>query len=164
MTIKKGVKQHFFFVMRWSLDSPPFLMSFCNIHFTKCFYEWILTRWRHIKGLKYEKRHVTSHQHVGCLFTNFTDSFIPFFLFSFTWKTHSYLQTSNTVYEIVSDMSSRQDALEERLSGLEDKLQTLQVSGSKINKVNIQADSFAHFLEQTFIWNESIINWDWILN
>ncbi|XP_070504028.1 small conductance calcium-activated potassium channel protein-like isoform X3 [Chironomus tepperi] len=35
-------------------------------------------------------------------------------------------KTSNTVYEIVSDMSSRQDALEERLSGLEDKLQTLQ--------------------------------------
>lgn len=37
-------------------------------------------------------------------------------------------QTSNTVYEIVSDMSTRQDALEERLSSLEDKLQGLQVS------------------------------------
>ncbi|KAG5672746.1 hypothetical protein PVAND_002845 [Polypedilum vanderplanki] len=35
-------------------------------------------------------------------------------------------KTSNTVYEIVSDMSSRQDALEERLSGLEEKLQMLQ--------------------------------------
>lgn len=37
-------------------------------------------------------------------------------------------QTSNSVYEIVSDMSTRQDALEERLSSLEDKLQGLQVS------------------------------------
>lgn len=36
------------------------------------------------------------------------------------------LQTQNTVYEIVSDMSSRQDALEERLSGLEDKLVAIQ--------------------------------------
>lgn len=36
-------------------------------------------------------------------------------------------QTQNTVYEIVSDMSTRQDAVEERLSNLEDKLQTLQV-------------------------------------
>lgn len=31
------------------------------------------------------------------------------------------------MYEIVSDMSTRQDAVEERLSNLEDKLQTLQV-------------------------------------
>lgn len=38
------------------------------------------------------------------------------------------LQTQNTVYEIVSDMSSRQDAVEERLSSLEDKLQALQVN------------------------------------
>jgi hypothetical protein len=37
-------------------------------------------------------------------------------------------QTSNTVYEIVSDMSTRQDALEEKLACLEDKLQGLQVS------------------------------------
>lgn len=37
-------------------------------------------------------------------------------------------QTQNTVYEIVSDMSSRQDAVEERLTNLEDKIQTLQVS------------------------------------
>lgn len=37
-------------------------------------------------------------------------------------------QTQSSVYEIVSDMSSRQDALEERLSSLEDKLQALQVS------------------------------------
>ncbi|XP_055715651.1 small conductance calcium-activated potassium channel protein [Phlebotomus papatasi] len=35
-------------------------------------------------------------------------------------------KTQNTVYEIVSDMSSRQDAVEERLSSLEDKLQSLQ--------------------------------------
>ena len=33
-----------------------------------------------------------------------------------------FVQTQNTVYEIVSDMSTRQDALEERLVSLEDKL------------------------------------------
>lgn len=37
------------------------------------------------------------------------------------------LQTQNSVYEIVSDMSTRQDAVDERLSSLEDKLQSLQV-------------------------------------
>lgn len=31
------------------------------------------------------------------------------------------------MYEIVSDMSGRQDAVEERLSSLEDKMQLLQV-------------------------------------
>lgn len=36
-------------------------------------------------------------------------------------------KTQNTVYEIVSDMSSRQDALEERITSLEDKIQTVQV-------------------------------------
>ncbi|XP_049310586.1 small conductance calcium-activated potassium channel protein isoform X11 [Bactrocera dorsalis] len=35
-------------------------------------------------------------------------------------------KTQNTVYEIISDMSSRQDAIEERLTNLEDKLQSLQ--------------------------------------
>ncbi|XP_011193346.1 small conductance calcium-activated potassium channel protein isoform X13 [Zeugodacus cucurbitae] len=35
-------------------------------------------------------------------------------------------KTQNTVYEIISDMSSRQDSIEERLTNLEDKLQTLQ--------------------------------------
>ncbi|KAI5696559.1 hypothetical protein M8J75_014529 [Diaphorina citri] len=35
-------------------------------------------------------------------------------------------KTQNTVYEIVSDMSSRYDALEDRLVALEDKLVTLQ--------------------------------------
>uniref|UniRef100_A0A8D9E0L7 Small conductance calcium-activated potassium channel protein n=1 Tax=Cacopsylla melanoneura TaxID=428564 RepID=A0A8D9E0L7_9HEMI len=35
-------------------------------------------------------------------------------------------KTQNTVYEIVSDMSSRYDALEDRLVALEDKLGTLQ--------------------------------------
>lgn len=35
-------------------------------------------------------------------------------------------QTQNTVYEIVSDMSTRQDSLEERLVSLEDKLTALQ--------------------------------------
>lgn len=51
--------------------------------------------------------------------------FHMFFFFSFLPAPH---QTSNSVYEIVSDMSTRQDALEERLSSLEDKLQGLQVS------------------------------------
>lgn len=37
------------------------------------------------------------------------------------------IQTQNTVYEIISDMSSRQDSIEERLTGLEEKLQNLQV-------------------------------------
>lgn len=37
------------------------------------------------------------------------------------------LQTQNSVYEIISDMSSRQDSIEERLNSLEDKLQALQV-------------------------------------
>lgn len=36
-------------------------------------------------------------------------------------------QTQNTVYEIISDMSSRQDAIEERLTNLEDKMQSIQV-------------------------------------
>ncbi|KAL5275115.1 KCNN2 family protein [Megaselia abdita] len=35
-------------------------------------------------------------------------------------------KTQNTVYEIISDMSSRQDAIDERLTSLEDKMQTLQ--------------------------------------
>lgn len=37
------------------------------------------------------------------------------------------LQTQNNVYELVSDMSGRQDALEDRLGILEDKLQAIQV-------------------------------------
>lgn len=36
-------------------------------------------------------------------------------------------KTQNTVYEIVSDMATRQDALEERITGLEDKIQHIQV-------------------------------------
>lgn len=39
-------------------------------------------------------------------------------------------KTQNTVYEIVSDMSTRQDALEERITSLEDKIQTVQVMTS----------------------------------
>ncbi|KAI8434200.1 hypothetical protein MSG28_012310, partial [Choristoneura fumiferana] len=35
-------------------------------------------------------------------------------------------KTQNTVYEIVSDMSSRQDSIEERLTSLEEKLTSLQ--------------------------------------
>lgn len=45
----------------------------------------------------------------------------------YTTNTAQNSQTQNTVYEIVSDMSGRQDAVEERLSGLEDKIQAMQV-------------------------------------
>lgn len=43
-------------------------------------------------------------------------------------------KTQNTVYEIVSDMSTRQDALEERIQSLEDKIQTVQVRRRKADK------------------------------
>lgn len=36
-------------------------------------------------------------------------------------------KTQNTVYEIVSDMSSRQDVLEEKITHLEDKIKAVQV-------------------------------------
>lgn len=36
-------------------------------------------------------------------------------------------KTQNTVYEIVSDMSTRQDALEERITSMEEKIQLVQV-------------------------------------
>ena len=35
-------------------------------------------------------------------------------------------QTQNSVYEIVSDMSGRQDALEERINSMEEHLQNIQ--------------------------------------
>ncbi|KAK7069989.1 Small conductance calcium-activated potassium channel protein 2 [Halocaridina rubra] len=37
-------------------------------------------------------------------------------------------ETQNTVYELVSDMSGRQDVLDERVSSLEDRLTTIQES------------------------------------
>lgn len=43
-------------------------------------------------------------------------------------------KTQNTVYEIVSDMSTRQDALEERISSLEDKIQLVQVKAKTISR------------------------------
>ncbi|XP_038222061.1 small conductance calcium-activated potassium channel protein isoform X1 [Zerene cesonia] len=52
------------------------------------------------------------------------------------------LQTQNTVYEIVSDMSSRQDSIEERLTSLEEKLTTLQ------EQVNSLPDVMARCLQQ----------------
>ena len=36
-------------------------------------------------------------------------------------------KTQNTVYEIVSDMATRQDALDERITGLEEKIQNIRV-------------------------------------
>ncbi|CAH0399473.1 unnamed protein product [Chilo suppressalis] len=52
------------------------------------------------------------------------------------------LQTQNTVYEIVSDMSTRQDTIEERLTSLEEKLTTLQ------DQVNSLPDVMARCLQQ----------------
>ncbi|CAG4935547.1 unnamed protein product [Colias eurytheme] len=52
------------------------------------------------------------------------------------------LQTQNTVYEIVSDMSTRQDSIEERLTSLEEKLTTLQ------EQVNSLPDMMARCLQQ----------------
>ena len=37
-------------------------------------------------------------------------------------------QTQNSVYEIVSDVNSRQDIMEERLTCLEEKLSNIQLS------------------------------------
>lgn len=39
-----------------------------------------------------------------------------------------FLQTQNSVYEIVSDVNSRQDIIEERLTCLEEKLNNIQLS------------------------------------
>jgi potassium intermediate/small conductance calcium-activated channel subfamily N len=38
------------------------------------------------------------------------------------------VQTQNSVYEIVSDVNSRQDIMEDRMASLEDKLANIQVS------------------------------------
>ena len=43
-------------------------------------------------------------------------------------KYFSIFQTQNSVYEIVSDVNSRQDIIEERLTCLEDKLNNIQLS------------------------------------
>lgn len=63
-----------------------------------------------------------------------TETFIPpwkhptlirFLFFFFLWR-QLRVQTQNTVYEIVSEMNTRQDVMEERLSTLEEKLTLLQ--------------------------------------
>ena len=38
------------------------------------------------------------------------------------------LQTQNNVYEILSDVNSRQDIMDERIANLEDRLNAIQVS------------------------------------
>uniref|UniRef100_A0A1B0AE54 Potassium channel domain-containing protein n=1 Tax=Glossina pallidipes TaxID=7398 RepID=A0A1B0AE54_GLOPL len=45
---------------------------------------------------------------------------------NFMMDTQLTKRTQNSVYEIISDMSSRQDTIEERLTNLEEKLQALQ--------------------------------------
>uniref|UniRef100_A0A182FTH1 Calmodulin-binding domain-containing protein n=1 Tax=Anopheles albimanus TaxID=7167 RepID=A0A182FTH1_ANOAL len=47
----------------------------------------------------------------------------------------SSIKTQNTVYEIVSDMSTRQDTLEERITSLEDKLASLQTQIENLPEV-----------------------------
>ncbi len=51
--------------------------------------------------------------------------FLLFLVFFFLWRPLC-VQTQNTVYEIVSEMNTRQDVMEERLSTLEEKLTLLQ--------------------------------------
>lgn len=58
----------------------------------------------------------------------FTLNFSHVSISLFSLHSTGNVQTSNSVYEIVSDMATRQDSLEEKLAGLEDKLQGLQVS------------------------------------
>lgn len=72
-----------------------------------------------------EGKNLNLRRHVGCFCLTSFVFLTSFFFFSRSSFPH---QTSNSVYEIVSDMSARQDTLEERLSSLEDKLQGLQVS------------------------------------
>ncbi|KAK6631250.1 hypothetical protein RUM44_005776 [Polyplax serrata] len=53
-------------------------------------------------------------------------------------------KTQNSVYEIVSDMSSRQDTLEERLTSLEDKLSSIQ------EQVDYLPEKISRYLTQLF--------------
>ncbi|XP_073960434.1 small conductance calcium-activated potassium channel isoform X10 [Choristoneura fumiferana] len=62
-------------------------------------------------------------------------------------------KTQNTVYEIVSDMSSRQDSIEERLTSLEEKLTSLQ------EQVNSLPDVVARCLQQCWERAESRRNY-----
>ncbi|XP_047995784.1 small conductance calcium-activated potassium channel protein [Leguminivora glycinivorella] len=62
-------------------------------------------------------------------------------------------KTQNTVYEIVSDMSTRQDTIEERLTSLEEKLTTLQ------EQVNSLPDVVARCLQQCWERAESRRNY-----
>ena len=39
-----------------------------------------------------------------------------------------FFQTQNSVYEVLSDVNSRQDIMEERLVNIEDRMNTIQCS------------------------------------
>lgn len=54
-------------------------------------------------------------------------------------------KTQNTVYEIVSDMSTRQDALEERIQSLEDKIQLVQVKMTTAQLSSVELGIFSRF-------------------
>ena len=51
-------------------------------------------------------------------------------LYYYTIQIHNLLvlQTQNSVYEIVSDVNSRQDIMEDRMASLEDKMTSIQLS------------------------------------
>jgi hypothetical protein len=40
----------------------------------------------------------------------------------------AFVQTQNNVYEILSDVNSRQDIMDERIANLEGRLNTVQIS------------------------------------
>jgi cob(I)alamin adenosyltransferase len=53
-------------------------------------------------------------------------------------------KTQNTVYEIVSDMSSRQDILEEKITHLEDKIKAVQVKLLSFSSIEFFIISHTH--------------------
>ena len=57
----------------------------------------------------------------------FSDNLCTILHLSLSLISHLF-QTQNSVYEIVSDVNSRQDMIEERLSCLEEKLNNIQLS------------------------------------
>ena len=81
---------------------PNLLLSLPNILTFHHMLLWVnfhtfYQRRHHIKELKYKKKHITSHHHVGCLFTIPTFTFISFryffyFIFFFL-KKHTHTHT-----------------------------------------------------------------------
>lgn len=76
--------------------------------------------------------------------TEFTSNVNEPISYACLWLCEYHSQTQNTVYEIISDMSSRQDAIEERLTNLEDKMQSIQVWQTIESVVFAQWFTYAH--------------------